>query len=152
MVLPRGSVKISLLRFASFEESTLGAFHIDSRFVCFSLEDQRQEVKVPGETRIPAGTYGITLRTQGGMSPKYASKFPEHRGMLWLRDVPGFEYIYIHVGVDDDDSAGCILVGDTAHVAGTLERSTQSYRRIYGQISNAILAGEPVAIEVKDQA
>lgn len=143
-------MNISLLRFASLEESTLGALHIENRFVCFSLEDQRQEVKVPGETRIPAGNYGITLRTQGGMSPKYASKFPEHRGMLWLRDVPGFEYIYIHVGVDDDDSAGCILVGDTAHVAGTLERSAVCYRRVYAQVSNAILAGEPVVISVQD--
>jgi hypothetical protein len=144
-------VNLVLLRFASLEESTLGALSIDDRFACFSLEDQRQEVKVPGETRIPAGTFGITLRTEGGMHPKYSSRFPEHRGMLWLRDVPGFEYIYIHVGVDDDDTAGCILVGDTAHARGTLETSTVAYRRIYGQISNAILAGEPVTIEVKDK-
>jgi hypothetical protein len=141
---------LTLRRFASLSESTLGALAVDGRFACFTLEDQAQEFKIPGETRIPAGEYGISLRSQGGMSPKYASKFPDHRGMLWLRNVPGFEYIYIHVGVDDDDTAGCILVGDTAHSGGTLESSTVAYRRIYGQISNAILAGEPVTIEVKD--
>jgi hypothetical protein len=108
-------------------------------------------VKVPGETRIPAGTYQIKLRPEGGMNAKYAARFPaDHRGMLWLQDVPGFEWVYIHIGNTDDDTLGCILVGDTANIEGTLARSEQAYRRIYGTISNAILAGEPVSITVED--
>jgi hypothetical protein len=105
---------------------------------------------VAGETRIPAGTYQIKLRTDGGMTVKYKSKFPEHRGMLWLQDVPGFEWIYIHVGINDDHTAGCILVGDVAMASGELGQSTTAYRRIYGLVSNAILAGEPVSILITE--
>lgn len=143
-------MNIGLSRFADLADSTIGALYIDGRFDCFSLEDQAQQVKVKGETRIPSGVYTVKLRTEGQLNEKYAGKFPEHRGMLWLQDVPGFEWIYIHVGNTDDHTAGCILVGDTAHAHGELAQSTLAYRRIYGRISNAILAGEPVEISVED--
>ena len=141
---------LSLLRLPSMPESTLGGLCVDGRLVCFSLEDQPQAVKVPGETRITSGTYQIKLRTEGAMHTKYAARFTDHRGMLWLQDVPGFEWVYIHIGNDDDDTLGCILVGDGLHVSGKLSESTVAYRRLYGVVSNAILAGEPVEIEVRD--
>lgn len=141
---------LTLHRFASLAESTLGALSIDGRFCSFALEDQAQPVKVAGETRIPAGRYEIKLRTEGKLHEKYAGKFTDHRGMLWLQDVPGFEWVYLHVGNNDDHTAGCILVGDVAMAHGELAQSVQAYRRLYGQISNAILAGEPVFIEVKE--
>jgi hypothetical protein len=141
---------LSLSRFASMPESTLGALSIDGNFCCFSIEDERREVKVAGETRIPAGTYTLALRTEGKLHEKYAGKFPEHRGMLWLQDVPGFEWIYIHVGNEESQTDGCILVGDTAFARGALGESINAYRRLYGQCLNALQAGEPVTIEVKD--
>jgi hypothetical protein len=139
-----------LQRFPSLADSTLGGISIDGLFCCFTLEDQSQPVKIAGETRIPAGTYSVKLRAEGGMHAKYAARFSDHKGMLWLQDVPGFTFVYIHIGNDDDDTLGCILVGDTANIEGTLARSEQAYRRIYGTISNAILAGEPVSITVED--
>ena len=36
-----------------------------------------------------------------------------HKGMLWVRDIPGFEYILIHTGNTDEHTSGCLLVGDT---------------------------------------
>ena len=36
-----------------------------------------------------------------------------HKGMLWVRDVPGFEYILIHTGNTDEHTAGCLIVGDS---------------------------------------
>jgi hypothetical protein len=143
-------MRLRLLRFASNEEATLGSVHIDTRFACFSLEDQRQPEKVKSETRIPPGLYQIKLRAEGGMHEKYKTRYTDHRGMLWLQDVPDFEWIYIHTGNTDDHSAGCILVGDNALVGFELAQSVQAYRRIYGFVSNAILAGEPVEILVED--
>jgi hypothetical protein len=138
-------------RFPSLPDSTIGGVSIDGRFCCFTLEDERRAVKVAGETRIPAGTYVIKLRAEGKLHEKYKGKFPgEHRGMLWLQDVPGFEWVYIHVGNTDDHTAGCILVGDAAVSSGELGQSAQAYRRLYGQVANAILAGEPVTITVED--
>lgn len=143
-------MNLGLSRFADLDESTIGALYIDGRFCCFSLEDQAQPVKVANETRIPAGVYAIKLRTEGKVHEKYAALYPEHRGMLWLQNVPGFEWVYIHKGATDDDTAGCILVADTAHAAGALSQSEPAYRRLYGQVLNALQAGEPVSIEVKD--
>jgi len=143
-------VILTLSRFPSLADSTLGGVVVDGRFVCFTLEDESREVKLAGETRIPAGTYRLALRTVGRMHEKYASKFVDHRGMLVLLGVPNFEYVLIHIGNTDRDSAGCILVGDSAMAHGELGLSTQAYRRLYAQVSTAILAGEPATIEVRD--
>ena len=35
-------------------------------FLAYTLEDEQRDVKVYGETRIPAGTYKLKLRTVGG--------------------------------------------------------------------------------------
>lgn len=143
-------MRLHLLRFAHNAEATMGALSIDQNFAAFTLEDQRQPVKVMHETRIPAGLYQIKLRAEGSMHAKYAMRFTDHRGMLHLQAVPGFEWIYIHIGVSDDNTSGCILVGDSALIGFELAQSTQAYRRIYGLASNAILAGEPVEILVTD--
>lgn len=47
-------MNIALQRFASLPDSTLGALSIDGRFACFTLEDERRDIKVPGETRLTA--------------------------------------------------------------------------------------------------
>jgi hypothetical protein len=143
-------MNIGLCRFADLDESTIGALYIDDRFCCFTLEDQAQPIKIAAETRIPRGVYPIKLRTEGQLHAKYAGKFPEHRGMLWLQGVPEFEWVYIHVGNTDDHTAGCVLVGDTAFADGRLGESQAAYRRLYGQVCNALLAGEPVEISVED--
>ena len=66
------------------------------------------------ETCIPEGEYEIKLRTVGGFNERYTKKYPTmHRGMLWLQDVPGFEYILIHQGNTDEHTSGCLIVGDT---------------------------------------
>src|SRR5688500_1725133 len=98
-----------LVRISSNTESTIGAlFYGDLKsgeFRCFTREDQKQAVKVPRETRIPAGTYKIKLRAEGSMQAKYSELYGWHRhGMLWLQDVPGFEWIYIHPGNTDADT------------------------------------------------
>ena len=75
--------------------------------------------------------------------------------MLWLMDVPGFEYILIHCGNTDDDTAGCILVGDGVHenvtTRGYLSASVSAYTRLYPQIAAAIERGERVTIKVEDR-
>ena len=62
-------MELELLRISSQEDSTNGILFnaTDGRkFLCYTLEDQHRETKVWGDTRIPAGTYRITLRTVGG--------------------------------------------------------------------------------------
>lgn len=153
-------MNILLQRFASGDESTLGAMFWSSEhgkaFECFTLEDEHREQKVPGETRIPAGIYEIKLRAAGGMHKHYSAKFPWHVGMLWLQDVPGFEWIYIHPGNTDKHTEGCILVGDGAVSnvigRGSISASQQAYERLYKKIVAALQSGEPVYIHVSDYA
>ena len=52
------------------EDYTYGRL-IFGDFTCETLEDEYREVKVEGETRIPAGTYEIKLRTEGRMNERY---------------------------------------------------------------------------------
>ena len=107
-------MQLSTQRYSDGGKSTLGLLFIDGAFNGYTLEDQHRDVKVMHETRIPAGTYEIKLRTDvaSSMNQRYAAKYPWFKGHLWLQDVPNFTYIYIHQGVTDEHSSGCILVGD----------------------------------------
>lgn len=147
-------------RLSTGSDSTLGALfdvtHPRRQFLCYTLEDQFNKVKIPKETRIPGGTYRLELRTEGGMHSRYKERFPWHVGMLWLRNVPGFEWIYIHPGNDDDDTEGCILVGD-AQVSNTVKEgkiyhSVDAYRRIYLKAVEELDKKHEVWVTIEDFA
>ena len=110
-------MKLRVVRYNSSDDFTLGMLLDETNgkhFLCYTLEDEHRDEKVMHETRIPAGTYKITLRTVGGFHSRYAKKYGDmHKGMLWVRDVPGFEYILIHTGNTDEHTSGCLLVGST---------------------------------------
>ena len=141
---------IKMKRFYSNENATQGVMIVDSQMV-YTLEDEKREIKVKNETRIPAGTYQIKLRNEGGMTQRYAARFPNHKGMLWLQNVENFEWVYIHIGNHEDQTSGCILVGTKADNSMTIERSADAYNLIYPVIANAIESGEIVQIEIKDE-
>lgn len=149
-------MKIKLGRYSSGNNDTLGLLFIDCEFITYTLEDEFRTEKVYGETRIPSGTYEIVFRKEGGFHNRYLAKFGSkfHKGMLQLKDVPNFEYILIHIGNDDDDTAGCILVGDTANYnkkgSGFIGGSTSAYKRVYSIISSALESGEKVYITITD--
>ena len=107
------------------------------RHLCYTLEDEFREVKVSGETRIPAGTYELKIRTEGSLTKRYEARFPDfHEGMIWLQNVPNFKWIYIHCGNDDDDTDGCILVGSYLRLNRVLN-SRSTYKAIYpGIVAN----------------
>ena len=149
-------MKLTLQRFSGGNESTLGTLFVDGKFQCFILEDEQRAFKVKGETRIPAGTYRILLRKEGGHHESYLKKFPAiHKGMLWLQDVPGFQFILMHVGNTDIDTMGCLLTGDSAMQnitqRGSLAGSTAAYERVYPPIANEIENGNVVTIEIYDE-
>ena len=84
------------------------------KFLCYTLEDEHREDKIMSETRIPAGTYKLKFRNEGGFHNKYSKRFSSiHKGMLEVCDVPNFKYILIHCGNDDSHTAGCLLLGDS---------------------------------------
>lgn len=143
-------MNLRLQRINDDGESTIGILFVDDKFQCFTLEDTYNEPKIYGKTRIPEGTYEITLRREGKMVQKYDSKYEDHDGMLWLRNVANFEYVYIHVGNSNDDTDGCILVGRNCSTSGyqTISGSVLAYRALYPKVYEAIVAGHQVNIEI----
>lgn len=135
------AVKIRVDRYKATKQATLSRVYVDGEFVCFGLEDEQRAVKVRGETRIPAGEYRITLRAEGGFHQRYKAdrRFDDiHIGMLWIRDVPSFEYILIHAGNTHLDTNGCLLVGAQAdEIRMTLSQSGDAYRRLYLKVRTA---------------
>ncbi len=153
-------MKLEVLRFSSQVDSTSGLLFevtdVKRHFLCYTLEDERRALKVKGETRVPAGTYKIELRTEGGFHGRYSKKYPGlHIGMLHVQDVPNFEYILIHTGNTDEHTAGCLIVGDAQEnnkilADGFVGKSVNAYKRIYPSIAKAIQQGEEVTITYID--
>jgi|TARA_B100001939_G_scaffold333583_1_gene333686 hypothetical protein len=153
-------MKLKVVRFSSQADSTSGILFEESKdglnFLCYTLEDEKRDTKVWGETRIPAGTYKIKLRKQGGFHEKYTKRYGNlHIGMLHIVDVPNFEHILIHTGNTDEHTAGCLIVGNTQkhnglYKDGFVGESVKAYKRIYPPIAAAIESGEEVTIEYID--
>lgn len=139
-------------------ESTLGLMFVKEEkglgFLAYVLEDEKRTEKVWGETRIPRGKYRIKLRKEGGMYDRYKERYAYFDGHLWLQNVPNFKYVYIHVGNDDDDTAGCLLVANNANnnqiAEGLVTNSAKAYKRLYQPLAAAIEKEEEVWITIKD--
>lgn len=144
-------MKIEVLRFSDNSRATGGLMFIDGAFQCFTLEDEKRQVKVKEETCIPVGEYEIKLRTEGTHHEKYRVKYPDfHIGMLHLQNVPNFQYILIHIGNSEKDSAGCLLVGNQITKALTLVDSTGAYIDMYKKVAPALKRGERVTIKITE--
>lgn len=151
-------MNLHLLRTSEGKESTLGQLYIDHEPECFTLEDQFQKEKVKGETRIPNGRYKIELReVVTPMTERYRKKYTWFTYHLHVTNVRGFENIYIHAGVTDDHTDGCILIADALYnnqvkvgkyEDGALMYSSQAYERVYKKVFTALKAGEDVFIDI----
>lgn len=141
---------VTLNRERQLRDATIGTLSV-AGVECYTLEDIARTKKVYGETRIPAGSYEIKLRTVGGFHERYSRIFGDwHKGMLWLQDVPEFEFILIHMGNVARETHGCVLVGETVQ-GNEIRRSRDAYRRVYPVIRDALVEGTQVIIEVNDE-
>lgn len=150
-----------LQRFSDNRESTLGLLLKKTDhgplFVSYTLEDQFQEVKVRAETRIPEGKYEIIIqRTETPKTLSYRKRYPNwFKSHLMLKDVPGFVGIYIHIGNNDDDSEGCILLGDNADNnrigPGSVSNSTQAFIRFYNELYDQLDHNNNAFITIRDE-
>lgn len=149
---------LTLARINDNGANTIGALFINDDFECYTLEDPYRNRKIKHITRIPAGQYEITLRTEGGFHQRYRHhRDPRvrelHQGMLWLRNVPDFEYIYLHIGNWASDTSGCILTG-TDWTIGSRGRmivnSTDAYVHLYNKVIKAMDRGERIFIRILD--
>ena len=142
---------LKLNRYYHNDNMTQGIMPLEGENPVYTLEDEPREVKVMNETRIPFGRYEIKLRNEGGMNERYSKKFGYHKGMLHLQNVDNFEWVYIHIGNYEDQTSGCILVGESANSCGTISQSTSAYYRVYMACMKAFENGSKVYILISDE-
>ena len=153
-------MNLYVLRFSSQKDSTSGLLFnvVDNKlnFLCYTLEDEKRDEKIAGETRIPEGEYEILFRKEGGFHSKYTERFSDiHQGMLEVQDVPNFKYVLLHCGNTDEHTAGCLLLGDSQEnnivkPNGWIGSSSQAYKRVYPIIADELIKGNKVTIKYKD--
>ena len=143
-------------------KSTTGKFSVNG-FTGVTMEDTGRDLnkdgdlddpgeqKVWGQTRIPARVYEVKLRKAGLMHEKYKTRFEFHEGMLHLQNVPGFEYIYIHIGNKATDSSGCLLVGTKKVNDDYISGSTVAYTQLYAYCMDAFERNEDVFVSIVDE-
>ena len=148
---------IKLQRLFKGKDSSLGVLYVDSDApMCFIIEDEKRDVKVAGETRIPAGIFQIKKRiADSPLTIKYRNIYPSFFDYhLELQNVPGFKYVYMHHGNTEKDTAGCLLCNYNALILGNGEyvggRSRDAFRAVYTVISKMLDNGN-VFIDVSDE-
>lgn len=118
-----------------------GTLVVGKLFICDTLEDEDRKleaggIKVKGQTAIPRGIYKV----QVAYSPRFGKPLP------LVMDVPQFEGVRIHGGVDEEDTEGCILVGVRA--GDKLSRGIAVSAQITAILSAAQARGEGIQLEV----
>ena len=145
-------MNITVIREKWTEDYTIGEIHIDGVYECKTLEDGKHAVKIPGETAIPVGLFELNyLQHDSPLTKRYRKRFSWFTKHLHLKNVPNFEWIYIHIGNTIQDTRGCILVGEeiVPHKGlFALKRSTAAYEKLYKKVQAALDRNERVTIEV----
>ncbi|MGB6035291.1 MAG: DUF5675 family protein [Cryomorphaceae bacterium] len=153
-------ITMELKRMQDDGNSTLGVLSLNGEFYCYTLEDTYRDVKLKGKTRIPAGEYivdfneHLTNMTKRYRESEFSSEWFTYH--LHLKNVPGFEGVYIHNGGTHEHTDGCILVStdyiertDTAPL--TLTNSRNTYKNLYIKLKQHLDAGMRVRIVIQDE-
>lgn len=146
----------TLQRLSGLDDSSYGVlFDNDTKQqIAFVIEDEKRDIKVKGETRVPSGTYGIKKReVLSPLTKKYRNKFEYFDYHLELQDVSGFENIYIHIGNFERNTDGCLLVNNGVRLQNgdwVGIDSTSCYEEVYKKISKDLESGK-VFITVFDE-
>ena len=133
--------------------------YVDGEYICDGIEDtdrmldqsmsisEIMKIKVPRKTAIPTGKYRLTLNIVSPKFQKYkyymffcSAKMPR------VLEVPGYEGILIHKGVDQNSSAGCLIVGYNK-IKGKVINSQEAFEKLYEILNTANKKGEKIEIE-----
>jgi hypothetical protein len=134
-------------------ESILGIMMHATVGLGYTLEHPCRDPKIPGITGIPAGEYIIKPRREGEMYKHYCERFKCDHPMLWLQDVPDFQYVYIHILNKVSESKACIGIGvGYGHEEDDyrINASEKAYLELHKKIMAAWERGEEVKIKIID--
>ncbi len=147
---------IKSLRYSSQADYSLSSFIINDNPFCVVLEDEKRDIKVKAETRITAGEYwlgihqDITPLTQKYLDDKRLPFFERHIEVL---NVPNFVGVYIHIGNTDDDTEGCLIMGQRPlgfNEENKIINSVLTYTAFYKWAYPILKAGGKIKLIIKD--
>jgi len=143
---------------------TLGFFTNDIQsFRSLLLEDTHHDVKIAGDTRIPAGFYPLELREED--TPLTLQHRKDYADLPWFAENPdwfhieikgikNFNGVYFHSGIDDSHTLGCNLPCygfDMTKQDKPGAISKQAVNDFYAIVHPMLKAGKKVFLEVKDE-
>ena len=137
---------LALHRTSLGEKATLGHLDVDGVLECVTLEDVVRDLrpdgsgKIFGQTAIPAGRYKVIT--------DFSAKF--QKVMLHILDVPFFTGIRIHSGNTDENTEGCVLVGQVADGPDHIHGGSIELPLLQAKIQAALDGGGDVWIEITD--
>lgn len=126
-------MKLEIIRIYKGETFSIGNLYVNDILICNTLEDKVRQLdseddKVYGKTAIPSGSYEVVL----SYSNRFQKILPE------ILNVPFFKGVRIHSGNNEDDTEGCILVGECRNVEeGYIYNSRKTMNRLMKILQNA---------------
>lgn len=147
--------RLVLQRLRYDDGATQGNLILDGHLLCRTLENRPPRIpglKEPGKSRIPEGDWPLRTRAEGGFFQRYTKTWDWHGPMVEVV-LPGWKYILFHVGNYNENTDGCILVGETH--GSTRDRgyvvwnSSKAYARIYPKLLE--LAEKGVLLSIRDE-
>lgn len=139
---------------------TIGKLYVDGQYFCDTIEDVDRglkqdmplseilKMKIKKKTCIPYGTYFVTINI---VSAKYSNytKYPYAKEigarMPRVLNVPGFEGILIHPGTNEEDTDGCLIVGQNK-IKGKVINSQVTWKNLYKLLEKASKRRELITI------
>lgn len=142
-------MKLKLKRVYFNDKYTIGKLYICDEYFCDTIEDVNRDLNKdgdlndPGEskimhkTAIPCGSYKVVVN----LSNRFKRLLP------LLIDVPHFDGIRIHNGVDETSSSGCIIVGKNTET-GKLTKSREYMNLLTDKLLSEQSKGVAITIDV----
>lgn len=153
-------MKLLLKRTYNCNDYCIGHLYVDGQYICDTIEDvdrmlddsmsisKIQSIKIKSQTAIPTGTYNVLMNI---VSPKFALKqyyMDICRGKVpRLDNVKGYAGILMHCGINQNSSAGCLIVGYNK-VKGKVVYSKQAFEKLYSILKAAYNKGDKITITI----
>lgn len=139
-----------------FSGSSLSYVNYNGDLYMYGMEDEQRDVKVAGETRIPAKVYKLCIQER--ITPKtidYRNKYDWFDRHIMFEDVDNFDDVYIHIGNWEKNTDACFLAGNRPNnnvlEYGEVAESRVTFKRFYEFVFPLLLAGEDVYFELIDR-
>jgi len=100
-------MEIEVIRKLKLNDCQIGELLVNGEHFAYTLEDVSRDVKVYGDTAIPAGEYKVIVN--------YSNNFKKELPLIL--DVVGFRGVRFHGGNTHKDTLGCILIGKDQYPA-----------------------------------